>query len=139
MTRFNLQFSGECRKVEYKQLGESNVAVLNLCRKNYTKADVEPTFTWVKVTVRDPKEFQKFTDGAFVSGSGEMTMSSYTAKDGTKKHSIEVRCSSFDIEVYDASKSAQAVSDESQRVSQRAAKSVVPKSDAVAICDEPPF
>jgi single-stranded DNA-binding protein len=93
-----LQFSGEARKVEHKTIGGKSAVEIQLCKKNYTPHGQEATFTWVRVTVFEPKEFQKFHDGGFVSGSGELSMRSYTDKDGNKKQSLEVRCTSFDVE-----------------------------------------
>jgi single-stranded DNA-binding protein len=93
-----LQFSGEARKVEHKTIGGKSAVEIQLCKKNYAKQGDEPSFTWLRVTVWEPKEFQKFYEGGFVSGSGELSVRSYTDKDGNKKQSLEVRCTSFDVE-----------------------------------------
>ena len=98
MPIMRLQFSGEARKVEHKTIGGKSAVEIQLCKKNYTPQGQEATFTWVRVTVFEPKEFQKFHDGGFVSGSGELSMRSYTDKEGNKKQSLEVRCTSFDVE-----------------------------------------
>ena len=99
MPNLRLQFSGEARKVEHKTIGGKNAVEIQLCKKNYTPQGQEPSFTWIRVTVFEPKtEFQKFYEGGFVAGSGEFTLRSFTDKDGNKRQSAEVRCSSFDIE-----------------------------------------
>jgi single-stranded DNA-binding protein len=98
MPNLRLQFSGEARKVEHKTIGGKAAVEIQLCKKNYAKQGDEPSFTWVRVMVWEPKEFQTFREGGFVAGSGEFTVRSYTDKDGNKKQSAEVRCTSFDIE-----------------------------------------
>lgn len=98
MPNLRLQFSGEARKVEHKTIGGKSAVEIQLCKKNYAKQSEEPTFTWIKIVVWEPKEFQHFHEGGFVAGSGEFTMRSYVDKDGNKKQSAEVRCTSFDIE-----------------------------------------
>lgn len=98
MPLLRLSFSGEARKVEHKTIGGKPAVEIQLCKKNYTKQGDEPSFTWVRVTVWEPKEFQQFHEGGFVSGSGELSVRSYADKDGNKKQSIEVRCTSFDVE-----------------------------------------
>lgn len=98
MPNLRLQFSGEARKVEHKTIGGKSAVQIQLCKKNYAKQGDEPTFTWVTVMVWEPKEFQKFYEGGFVAGSGEFSIRSYVDKDGNKKQSAEVRCTSFDIE-----------------------------------------
>lgn len=98
MPNLRLQFSGEARKVEHKTIGGKSAVQIQLCKKNYTKQGEEPSFTWITVMVWEPKEFQHFSEGGFVAGSGEFTMRSYTDKDGNKRQSAEVRCTSFDVE-----------------------------------------
>ncbi len=98
MPNLRLQFSGEIRKCEHKTLGGKPMVELQICKKNYTKQGDESTFTWVRVAVWEPKEFQCFYEGGFVAGSGEFSMRSFVDKDGNKKQSAEVRCTSFDIE-----------------------------------------
>jgi hypothetical protein len=98
MPIMRMQFSGEARKVAHKTIGGKSAVEIQLCKKNYAPAGQEATFTWLTITVWEPKEFQHFHDGGFVSGSGEFSVRSYTDKDGNKKQSNEVRCTSFDIE-----------------------------------------
>ena len=98
MPNLRLQFSGEARKVEHKTIGGKSAVEIQLCKKNYAPAGQEASFTWVRITVWEPKEFQHFHEGGFVAGSGEFSTRSYVDKDGNKKQSTEVRCTSFDIE-----------------------------------------
>ncbi len=98
MPQLRLFFSGEARKVELKTIGDKPAVQIQLCKKNYAKKGDEPTFTWITVLVWEPKELQTFVEGGFVAGSGEFTMRSYTDKDGNKRQSAEVRCTSFDVE-----------------------------------------
>ena len=98
MPNLRLQFSGEARKVEHKTIGGKAAVQISLCKKNYAAKDAEATFTWITVMVWEPKEWQTFHEGGFVAGSGEFTMRSYVDKDGAKRQSAEVRCTSFDIE-----------------------------------------
>lgn len=98
MPILRVQFSGEARKVEHKTIGGKSAVEIQLCKKNYAKQGDEPTFTWLRVTVWEPKEFQQFHEGGFVSGSGELSMRSFMNKDGVKQQSLECRCTSFDIE-----------------------------------------
>ncbi len=98
MPNLRLQFSGEARKVEHKTIGGKSAVQIQICKKNYAKQGDEPTFSWVTIMVWEPKEFQKFYEGGFVAGSGEFSMRSYVDKDGNKKQSAEVRCTSFDVE-----------------------------------------
>jgi hypothetical protein len=93
-----LQFSGEIRKCEHKTLGGKPMVELQICKKNYAKQGDEPSFTWIRVAVWEPKEFQHFHEGGFVAGSGEFSMRSFLNKDGVKQQSAEVRCGSFDVE-----------------------------------------
>jgi single-stranded DNA-binding protein len=97
MPNLRLQFSGEARKVERKTIGGKAAVQIQLCKKNYAKQGDEATFTWITIMVWEPKEFQDFREGGFVAGSGEFTLRSYE-KDGQKRQSAEVRCTSFDIE-----------------------------------------
>jgi len=108
MPIMRLQFSGEARKVEHKTIGGKSAVEIQLCKKNYAKQGDEPSFTWLRVTVWEPKEFQKFYEGGFVSGSGELSVRSYTDKEGGKKQSLEVRCTSFDVETPRGVESAEA-------------------------------
>ena len=99
MPTLRLQFSGECRKPQVKQIGNDQAIEFQLMRKNYGKAEAEATFTWVRVTVFKPQPWQieQCQEGRFVCGSGEFTLRSYE-KDGQKRQSAEVRCQSFDLD-----------------------------------------
>lgn len=99
MPRFILSFSGIVKKPQVKQVGDKQVLEFQVCRKNYGKSDAEATFTWVRVSVfgPQPRQIEQAYDGAFITGSGEFTLRSYE-KDGVKRQSAEVRCTSFDID-----------------------------------------
>lgn len=100
MTIFRLHFAGQIKKAEHRSAGGKQVAELSLCRKNRSRQGEPESFTWVRVTVWEPADFQVpgLVRGAFVAGSGEMTARSYAGKDG-KATAIEVACRSFDIAV----------------------------------------
>lgn len=100
MTQFKLQFSGEIKKSREFNMGTKHAFELQLMKKNYAPQGAEPSWTWIKVMVVDPKDFQKdwFTEGKFIAGSGELSLKSYINKDVVKQQSIEIRCSSYDID-----------------------------------------
>ena len=98
MSMLKIIFSGEIKKVEHRQAGADSIIEFQICRKNSGKKDDPATFTWLRVTLWKPAEWQasKLVIGAFVSGVGDFQLRSY---DGQKRQSAEVRCSSFDVEV----------------------------------------
>ena len=97
---FRIQFAGNIRKSETKTHGDKTFVEVQLCQKNYAKPGEEPTFTWLRVSVTNPKDFQipQLQVGCFIAGSGEFTLRSYVNKDGVKAQSAECRSSSFDID-----------------------------------------
>jgi single-stranded DNA-binding protein len=97
-----LSFAGQIKKAEHRDAGGTPLVEVSICKKNQGKKG-EDTFTWVDINVWKPADFQtaKLVKGNFIAGTGEMTMRSYVDKGGTKGHSIEVRCTSFDVEVSD--------------------------------------
>ena len=97
---FRIQYAGHIRKSETKTFGDKTFVEVQLCAKNYAKSGEEPTFTWLRVSVVNPKDFQipQLKVGCFICGSGEFTLRSYTNKDGVKQQSAECRSSSFDID-----------------------------------------
>ncbi len=106
MTLFKLQFAGIAKKVEGRMAGDKQILEVSLCKK-VSKAGVEPpVFTWIKVTVWQPQEWmlERIAKGVFVSGCGDFSSRSYDGKDG-KQTAMEVRCSSFDIEIADGAPS----------------------------------
>lgn len=105
MTTFRLAFSGEIKKAEHRNAGGKPLVEVSICKKNHTKQDEEPSFTWAKINLWQPAEFQtaKLVKGAFIAGTGELTLRSYVNKDGVKATAMEVRCTSFDVEVADGS------------------------------------
>jgi len=100
MSNFRLTFSGEIKKCREFSMGTKPAFDLQLMKKNYAPQGAEASFTWIKVLVVDPKDFQRawLVEGGFIAGSGEMSLKSFVKKDETKGSSIEVRCSSFDID-----------------------------------------
>lgn len=97
---YRLHFAGEIRKSETKTLGGKQMVEVQLCQKNYAPKDQEPSFTWLRIAVWEPKDFTlaKLGVGMFIAGSGEFSLRSFMNKDGVKQQSAEVRCSNFDID-----------------------------------------
>jgi hypothetical protein len=95
-----LQFSGQIKKAQVRQAGTKTVAEVQLCKKVSGKDGAEDSFTWIKVTIWDPKDWQiaKLVAGAYISGCGDFQLRSYVKSDQTKGVSAEIRCSSFDID-----------------------------------------
>lgn len=135
MTRFKLQFSGEIKKSREFNMGAKPAFELQLMKKNYTPQGAEPSWTWIKVMVVDPKDFQEdwFTEGKFIAGSGELSLKSYINKELVKQQSIEIRCSSYDIDAPYSGALQQA--EPASVVTKFSAKRHVP---AVAVNDEEP-
>lgn len=98
-----LSFAGQITKAETKQVGEKTLIEVSLCKKHKGRNGGEDTFTWIRVNVWEPADFQvpKLVKGAFIAGSGEFQLRSFEGKDGSKQVSAECRSSSFDIEVTD--------------------------------------
>lgn len=101
MSQFTMVYSGDVRKPQVKDIGGKKAVEFQLMRKNYAKDQAaEATFSWVRVTVFDVKDWQveQCQEGRFVSGHGEFTMRSFTDKDGNKRQSAEVRSTSFQLD-----------------------------------------
>lgn len=100
MTLLRLSFAGQIKRADTKNVGGKDLIEVSLCRKQKGRAGAEDTFAWIKVSIWEPAAFQvpKLVKGAFIAGSGEFSARSYDGKDG-KATSMEVRCSSFDVEV----------------------------------------
>lgn len=100
MSNFRLTFSGEIKNSREFSMGTKNAVEVQLMKKNYTPQGAEPSWTWIKVLVVEPKDFQKdwLAEGKYIAGSGEFSLKSFTNKDGVKLNGAEVRCSSFDID-----------------------------------------
>ena len=131
MSLFYMMFSGDVRKPQVKDIGGKKAIEFQLMKKNYGKADAEATFTWIRVTVFDCKEWQiaQCQEGRFVAGAGEFTLRSYE-KDGVKRQSAEVRATSFQL---DAPRTEETQPAPPPRAP-RPAPTSTPESD-----DEPPF
>jgi single-stranded DNA-binding protein len=104
MTIFRLTFAGEIKKADTKSVGGKSLVELSICKKNRTKDGDPESYTWLRIGLWEPAQFQipKLVKGSFIAGSGELTLRSYEGKDG-KATSLECRCSSFDVEVSDGS------------------------------------
>jgi len=102
MTILRLCFAGVIKKADHRQAGDKAIVEVSICKKNRTKQGDPEAFTWVRATIWEPADFQipKLVKGAFIAGSGDMTARSYEGKEG-KAFSIDVRCTSFDVELSD--------------------------------------
>ena len=100
MSKFTGTFSGEIKKCREFNMGAKPAFELKLMKKNYAAQGAEQTWTWIKVIVVDPKDFQKnwLVEGGYIAGSGELSTKSFTNKDGVKLNEVEIRCTSYDID-----------------------------------------
>lgn len=133
MSGFRLQFSGEAKKVQLKQLGPKPALEFSLCTKNYAPAGQPDSWTWITVVILDPKDWlvQGIKDGVFVCGSGEFTLRSYAASTGEKRQNADIRCFGGDVNFA-----------RPPRVNPAEAETVrtpVRNAAADAMSDEPPF
>jgi len=98
VTIMRLTFAGTITKAEPKMAGDKPIVEVSLCKKHKSKG--EDTFTWIRVTIWQPAEFQvaKLAKGNFIAGQGDVQLRSYE-HNGEKRSSLEVRCTSFDVEV----------------------------------------
>lgn len=110
MTIIRVSFAGHVKKAEHRQAGTKPVVEFSLCRKNKTKDGEPEAFTWIRVTLWEPPEWMaaKIVKGAFIAGSGDAILRSYTDKNGAKAQSLDVRCGSFDVDMPDERQSGQA-------------------------------
>ena len=138
MTILRLTFAGQIKKAEWKNAAGKSICELSVCKKNKAKEGEEPTFTWVRVTLWEPADFQtpKLATGNFLAGSGEMTMRSYIDKTGAKGVSCEVSCRSFDVEVAAAGEQAPPVATDPAAAQPKRPAAPAP---AASPDDEPPF
>lgn len=109
MTILKAQFAGEIKKADHKEVGGKKLVELSICKKNRTRQGEPDSFTWLKVALWEPADFQipKLVKGAFVAGSGDMQARTFDGKEG-KQSSLECRCTSFDLEVSDGQPRQQA-------------------------------
>jgi single-stranded DNA-binding protein len=139
MTTFRMAFAGDIKKADHKEVGGKKLVEVSLCKKNRGRPGEEDTFTWLRVAIWEPADFQlpKLVKGAFIGGTGEVMLRSFQGKEG-KQTSLEARCSSFDIEVADgAPRAAEAPARASLADLQiRTARAPAPISGGD---DEPPF
>lgn len=108
MTILRIHFAGQIMKAEHKDAGGKPLCEVSVCKKHKGRNGAEDTYTWLRVSLWEPAEFQKpkLVKGAFIAGSGDLQLRSYTAKDGSKGSSLECRSTSFDVEVSDGSAAA---------------------------------
>lgn len=134
MSNFRMSFSGDVRKPQVKEIGGKPCVEFQLMKKNYSKPDAEATFTWLRVTCFDVKPWQitQCQEGRFVAGTGEFTLRSYE-KDGQKRQSAEIRCSSFDLDGPRAEEQAPTVVAPAARAPSKPAPATAPTDD------EPPW
>lgn len=133
---FRISFAGQITKADVKQISEKTLVEVSLCKKHKGRNGGEDTFTWLRVNVWEPADFQlpKLVKGSFIAGSGDFQLRSYE-KDGQKGTSAECRCSSFDVEVSDGlPKEPQT----DKPLPQRVTAPRRPITSAI-IDDEPPF
>lgn len=101
MTVMRMFVAGEIKRAELKNAGAKPLLEISLCRKHKGREGAEDTFSWVRATIWEPPQFMmdKAVKGAFFAGSGDYQLRSYDDKEGVKKYSAELRCSSFDCEI----------------------------------------
>lgn len=121
MTILKAQFAGEIKKADHKEVGGKKLVEVSICKKNRGKQGDPDTFSWLKICIWAPADFQipKLVKGAFIAGSGDMQLRSYEGKDG-KATSLECSTTSFDVEVSDGSARSEApAATEPQRAAPR--------------------
>ena len=145
MTIFKAQFAGEIKKADTKSIGGKTLVEVSICKKNRTKDGEPEAFTWLRIGIWEPAAFQlpKLVKGAFIAGSGDMTLRSYEGKDG-KASSLECRCTSFDVEVSDGSpRESSAVAHHAAKPydsqAKRAGDAPTKPTRTTPTDDEPPF
>jgi single-stranded DNA-binding protein len=130
MTILRLAFAGVVKKAEHRTAAGKSLVEVSICKKNRTKQGEPDAFTWIRVTLWEPAEFQapKLVKGSFIAGTGDLTARSYEGKDG-KAVSLEVSCRSFDVEVSDGAPAESAPAPRPTR----------PAQAAQSETEEPPF
>ncbi len=126
--------SGEVKRADHRSAGTKDLTELAICRVNGKPKDGEqPTFTWVKINVWDAPDWManQLVKGAWITAIGDLTLRKYQAKDGTEKHTLEMRCSSFDIDVM----KAHATEEQPAQVQ----KPVAPAKHSETDAADPPF
>lgn len=105
MSILRLAFAGNIKgEVKTRLAAGKELAEVSICKKNRKiKDDDEDSFTWIRVSIWGVQDFQlqKLVTGAFIAGTGDLTMRSYIDKEGVKKSALEIRCQSFDVEISD--------------------------------------
>jgi single-stranded DNA-binding protein len=139
VTLLRISFAGEIKKAEHKTAGDKPLVEASICRKHKGRNGAEDTYTWLRVTIWQPADFQapKLVKGAFIAGTGDVELRSYVDKDGKPGKSLECRCTSFDVEVTEGRPQEQ-----SGPIAHHAAKPVdsqAKRAAPVVTDDEPPF
>lgn len=140
MTILRLTFAGQIKKAEHKTAGGKPLVEVSICKKNRTKQGEPDAFTWARIALWEPAEFQvgKLLKGAFIAGTGELTLRSYIDKDGAKASSMEVSCRSFDVEVSAGEGDQPTRTDRPTAATTAPTRSAAPAA-AAGTNDEPPF
>jgi hypothetical protein len=93
--------SGVVKNVRHFTAGDKPAVEFSMCLKNRTKANEEPTFTWARGIVWEPPEWMKIEKGTeLTADNGQVTLRSYTDKDGKEKVSLDAKFSSYDIQIH---------------------------------------
>jgi hypothetical protein len=126
--------SGIVKNVRHFTAGAKPAVEFSMCNKNRTKEGDEPTFTWARGIVFEPPEWMKIEKGTELTASnGQVTLRSYTDKDGKEKVSLDAKYSSYDIQIH------------GQRQETEAAPAPAPRRPAAPVAggsrgdEEPPF
>jgi single-stranded DNA-binding protein len=137
MTIMRVSFAGTIMKAEHKQAGTKPICEVSLCKKHKGRNGAEDSFTWLRVSLWEPAEFQvaKLVKGNFIAGSGDLQLRSFEHK-GEKRQSLECRCTSFDVEVSDGGK---AISDGDTAILPPTAAAAVAREKAQDNNEEIPF
>lgn len=137
MTIIRVSFAGHVKRAEHRQAGAKPVVEFSLCRKNKTKDGEPEAFTWIRVTLWEPPEWMaaKIIKGAFIAGSGDAILRTYTDKNGAKAQSLDVRCGSFDVDMPDERQQTVGAPEPAPAPTRPSA----PVGGASGGMDEPPF
>lgn len=136
-----LAFAGIIHKVEVRQAGQKTVAEISAWKKRKDK-DGNEEYCWIKVTVWEPKDWQvkNMTKGRMISGIGDFWLRSYTDRDGNRKQSAEVKCSSFDVETQSDEREAPSKGEPvAAQASAEKQQPPQPSQSSSSADDEPPF
>lgn len=139
MTLMRMFFSGQIKKAERRDAGGKPLVEVSICRKHKGRNGAEDSYSWARISIWEPADFQtpRLVKGSIISGSGDIQLRSYVAKDGSKASSLDVRCSSFDIEVEEGPQGATEAP--AKPIATRATPPPQAASKHDLADDEPPF